>query len=91
MGADNVHQRIQRFFGIILHQREHPPVQFFGAGPLHKKGNNLVFEGIIHHAVQFPAQQIAAQFSIGYLVGSVLPDLADDDGIRVGLFYIFPQ
>ena len=82
MGAEKVHQGEKRLRGIALPQSLQRFTERIGidAGEI---GDEGCAEGVVHNAVQLPAQKIAAALRIGNFCGGVLPDLADEGGVRV--------
>ncbi len=61
------------------------PAQLIGVDHAGEKVDHRAAQRIVHHAVQHVAQAVGAVYAIGGLVAGVLPDLAQQRGVRVGL------
>ena len=85
VGGQEVHQHIHSRLGVVLQQGENPVFQFPWAAPccIVQYGGT---EGVVHHPVQLISQQIAPLSAVAFLCGGVLPDLPDDQLVRVCSF-----
>ena len=77
-----VHQAVHRGLGVVLAYLLDRVVEALRLAAYRKVGHQAR-KGVIHHRVELRPSQISAAFAVAYLVGGVLPDLAED--ICVGL------
>ena len=85
VGADMVHQRVERRAGIVFDYVFNAFAEFFRVRRADKIYNSIC-KRIVHHAVQLAALEISATVAVAYLVGRVLPDLAVDKCVFFSLF-----
>ena len=86
VGAQHVHAAVEGGPGVVLPDGLHglpegggvaPPEVLQGADP----------EGVVHQAVGLPAQQVLPAAVIGDLVAAVLPDLPQQEAVRLLLHH----
>ena len=85
VAADEVHQRIAERRRVHLRLMLHQAHEGVGVDPAGGEVDQRGAQGIVHDGVEGVAGAVAAHLAVGHLVGGVLPDLAQDDGFRVGL------
>ena len=85
-----VHQAVKSRFGIMIDEHGDHFAQSVRISRKQKIDDGIL-QRIIHHAVNFLALEILAAFSVGDLVRSVFPYLADDHGIGILILCRFPQ
>ena len=79
--AEHIHQVIKYITRIVFADALHGFREMLGRAAVQER-NDRVPQRVVHHRVQLAALEIGAALGIGYLVGRVLPDLADDQRIR---------
>ena len=86
VGAQEVHGGVEGGRGVVLPQGLHGLPEVVGIAAL-QIGQQRRAEGIVHDAVELAAQQVAAPLGVGDLVAGVLPHLADEHGVGLGLLH----
>ena len=83
VAAQQVHQAAVHGGGIVqlLLQQEVP--ELLGPAALQQEIQHRRAQGVVHHAVQAPAQGVSALDAVAHLVRGVLPDLAQQQGLGV--------
>ena len=86
MGAKEVHQGEECLWRVVFPESFQcfPEIVSVSAPQV---GDERRAEGIIHHAVQLVAKQIAPPLGVGDLGGGVLPDFAQKEAVRGGFLH----
>ena len=85
MGPQGVHQGLQHLGRIVFGDGHHGLAQARAVVLPPHEAEDRGAPGVVHHGVQLAVHKVAAADRIGDLVGGVLPDLAQQDGIRLQL------
>ena len=84
MGTQEVHGRAPGEGRVVLPQGLHGLPEAEGV-LAQQEGEQGVSEGVVHQPVAVSPQDVPAAHAVGDLVGAVLPHLADDYRLRLGL------
>ena len=91
VAAQQVHTGIEELGRIILALGFERAFKGAGIDMAQHKAQNGVAHRVVHTAVQRIARAVIAQHAVGFLAGSVLPDLAEDESFGLGGFGAFAQ
>ena len=89
MAAQKIHHCVEVLFWIILAQAFQPPTAGCAVRPPQKEIHDMLPEGVVHGRVHFPSAKILPLHIVGNLVGSILPNLANEDGIGIRRLELF--
>ena len=86
MGAKEVHQGEECLRRVVFPEgfQRFPEIVSVSTPQV---GDERRAEGVVHHAVQLVAKQIAPPLGVGDLGGGVLPDLAQKEAVRGGFLH----
>ena len=76
VGGEQVHQAVIHGFGVVALLGAEEVPQFQRGGLFQQVVDDRPPEGVVHHAVEPPAQGVLALVAVALLDGGVLPDLA---------------
>ena len=82
MAAHQVQRAVESGGGIVLLQRFQFLREIRCVKPAKQKVVRGAAEGIVHRAVEFRPEKIAAQLSVADLVGGVFPDFSHQKAVR---------
>ncbi len=91
VAAQNVELSLVKGFGVVLHQVHQAIHQVRSRAAAQQEGEHRVLKGVAHGAVQLVAIHILAPPAKAFFIGSVIPDLAQEHGLRIEGLKLFAQ